>query len=52
MRTALHIRPCRRSDAREFVRLHHSHHKGKTQAADVFRLSAFVGSERAWLLRL
>lgn len=43
--TALAIRPCRRSDARAFVRDFHSHNKGSA-AADCFRLSAFVGDER------
>lgn len=44
--TALVIRPCRRDDARAFVREHHSHHRGSTSAADCFRLAAFVGDER------
>lgn len=42
----LAIRPCRRSDARAFVREHHSHHRGKTAAADVFRLAAHLDGAR------
>lgn len=40
------IRPCRRSDARAFVRAHHSHHKKGGQAADVFRLAAHARGGR------
>lgn len=44
--SALAIRPRRRADAFAFVRAHHSHHRRKKAAADVFRLGAYVDGER------